>query len=50
MYLYFVAFIFWLVFSAPGCFELDSIAQQQGTESVEESLEHHRDDSIPHGA
>jgi hypothetical protein len=28
----------------------DSIAQQQGTESAKEFLEHHRDDSIPHGA
>jgi hypothetical protein len=35
MYLYFVAFIFWPVFSAAGCFEPDSIAQQQGTEAAE---------------
>jgi hypothetical protein len=34
MYLYFVAFIFRLVFSAAGCFEPDSIAQQQGTEAA----------------
>jgi hypothetical protein len=30
-YFYFVSFIFHLVFSAAGCFEPDSIAQQQGT-------------------
>jgi hypothetical protein len=34
MYLYFVAFIFRPVFSAGGCFEPDSIAQQQGTETA----------------
>jgi hypothetical protein len=34
MYLYFVAFIFWPVFSATGCFEPDSIAQQQGIEAA----------------
>jgi hypothetical protein len=28
----------------------DSIAQQQGTEVANEFLEHHRDESIPHGA
>jgi hypothetical protein len=28
----------------------DPIAQQQGTRTVDESLEHHRDDSIPLGA
>jgi hypothetical protein len=27
----------------------ESIAQQQGTGIAKESLEHHRDDSIPHG-
>jgi hypothetical protein len=34
------------------CFGLvnDSIAQQQGTGTANESLEHHGDDSIPHGA
>jgi hypothetical protein len=35
MYFYFVAFIFQLVFSVAGCFEPDSIAQQQGTEVAE---------------
>jgi hypothetical protein len=34
MYLYFVAFIFRPVFSTAGCFEPDSIAQQQGTETA----------------
>jgi hypothetical protein len=34
MYLYFVSFIFQPVFSAAGCFEPDSIAQQQGTETT----------------
>jgi hypothetical protein len=34
MYLYFVSFIFRLVFSTAGCFEPDSIAQQQGTETA----------------
>jgi hypothetical protein len=32
----FVLFLFYQpVFSAVGCFELDSIAQQQGTEAME---------------
>jgi hypothetical protein len=35
MYFYFVAFIFQLIFSTTGCFEPDSIAQQQGTEATE---------------
>jgi hypothetical protein len=35
MYLYFVTFIFQPVFAAAGCFQHDSIAQQQGTEAAE---------------
>jgi hypothetical protein len=34
MYLCFVAFTFRHIFSAAGCFEHDSIAQQQGTEAA----------------